>query len=223
MAVKKDTVIKPETVEVIGDTKYLELEAQNKSLQEQMLKQMEMIEKLMSAKPEVIAQPTINPHDPDRRLTVVYLQQPSEGLHTPIDIGTKYMEFSMYGEEWMIRFEEFPILLSKYRSYFKEGILSLSHSDMDLVTEYKLTCVDDVALKSHHIQNLPNLEIDELEKIYDKVSANQKLIITRLWSSGYYENVDSRFVDRRKIEMLNHKTNGAMQNILDDLDTNNRK
>ena len=195
------------------------LKAQNKSLQEQMEKQMKMMEMLMMNQSKPVEKDEMN-----RKVKIIHLQQPSPGLQTHISLSKLEIDFTKYGEERYLRFDDFVELTgAKFKEYWSLHILALTPEDEDLIERYQLTCADDIALQSHHLQNLPNLTIEELETLVNKLSLNHKLLITRTWANGYYVGENPEFKNRRKVEILNEVTNGGMENILSELDAERRK
>jgi len=196
------------------------LREQNKALQEQMAKQMEMMSNLMANQ----SNKSEHKDETTRKVKIIHLQQPSPGMETPIRLSRISFSFTRYGEERFLRFDDFLELTGeRFKDYWKEHILALSAEDEDLIEEYDLTSIDDVALTSYHIKNLPNLPVEELETIVKNLSLNHKLLISRTWASGYYAGENSAFADRRKIEILNDITEGGMENILSELDAQRKR
>jgi len=194
------------------------LREQNKALQEQMAEQMKMMASLMSQQSN--NQPSQNTahNEVNRMVKVVHLSNPSAPLTTPIELSNRKFDFRFFGEEKFLRFDEFQELASKYKRWFELNILALGSEESDLVERFDLICADDVALTSYHIKNLGNLTFEELEDLYKKVSDNHRLLITRMWAYGYYDLKEDGYKDRRKVDMLNDFSGGAMENILAEID-----
>lgn len=225
MALKKEkSIVEEKVVEqpIVGKSETDILREENKNLQEQMKKQMELMSQLMANQSSNTSPPSAK-DEVTRMVKIVHLSAPTGGLVTPVSLSNRNFDLRIYGEEKFLRFDEFQELASKYKSWFDENILALTEEDYDLVERFDLICNKDIALTSYHLKNIASLSVEDLETLVNKLSLNHKLLITRTWAHGYYEDVDSAFKDRRKVEILNEIVNGAMENILAELDAQRRK
>lgn len=224
MAVKKAKEEINIPTEIVNPSELDILKEQNKSLQEQMAKQMELMTQLMANQATNTNQSSAK-DEVTRMVKVIHLSQPTGGLVTPVSLSNRNFDFRIYGEEKFLRFDEFQELASKYKSWFDENILALTEEDYDLVERFDLICSKDIPLTSYHLKNITNLSAEELKDLVGKISLNHKLLITRTWAHGYYkeEDADLAFKDRHKVEILNDAVDGAMENILSELDAQRRK
>jgi hypothetical protein len=163
--------------------------------------------------------------DINRWIKIIHLQDMSDGLTTHIKLSTRDLDFTFFGEERLVRYTEFEEMTGKYKHYFRDNIIALSSEDNDLVNKYHLPCAEEIEMKSSHLRNITNLSIDELENLYNKVADNHKKLIIHKFAHGYYERdekgnypKDHSFNDRRKIDLLNELSGGALQNVLMDID-----
>jgi len=155
--------------------------------------------------------------DVNRWVKIIHLEERAEGLTTHVKLSTRPLDFTFFGEERMVRFTEFEELVGKYKRWFEETILALSDEDSDLIDKYRLTKLENIALKSNQLSNIKNLSLKDLEDLYNKVSKSHKRLITRKFVHGYYELKEMEYGDRKKIDLLNELSGGALQNMLDDL------
>jgi len=220
MAVKKERPTIQEEIKVDSSQSEIDiLREQNKILQEQMRQQMEMMTALMAnqSKPAEKDEST-------RRVKIIHLMQPSHGLTTHIALSKLTLDFTRYGEERYLRYDDFLELTGvKFKVYFKINVIAISSGDEDLIERYDLAPLESNILDSFHLQNISKIPFEELEILFKNLCWNHKLLITRLWSKGYYDGEDMSYRDRRKVEMFNEVTEGAMENILSELDAERRK
>lgn len=220
MAVKKERPLVQEENKAETPQSEVEiLKEQNRVLQEQMAKQMEMMTVLMANQ----SKPT-EKDESTRRVKIIHLMQPSPGLTTHIELSKLTLDFTRYGEERYLRYDDFLELTGdKFKIYFKVNVIALSSEDEDLIERYDLTPLESNVLDSFHLQNISKIPFEELETLFKNLCWNHKLLITRLWSKGYYDGEDPAYADRRKVEMFNEVTQGAMENILSELDALRKK
>jgi len=174
----------------------------------------EQIKSLLSAQNQV-ANPIID--DVNRWVKIIHLQEMAEGLTTNIKLSTRNLDFTFFGEDRDVRFTEFQEIVGKYKHYFADNIIALSTKDNDLVEKYRLPKAEDTILKASHLANLPYLSLEELETLYNSVADGHKRLITRRWAYGYYELKDPAYADKKKVDLLNELSGGALQNLLTEL------
>lgn len=161
--------------------------------------------------------------DMNRWVKIIHLQQLAPSLTTHVQLSTRVIDFNRFGEERNLRFNEFEEIISKYKSFFDSDILCLSSADADLADRYELKTEKDNAITSTVLKRISKLPLEELEHLYKKCSKGQRIFLINVWCMNYYNDEDNSFKDKKKIDLLNELSNGAIENILAEVSAKTKK
>lgn len=164
-----------------------------------------------------------NENDMNRYITIVHLEDRAEGLFTWFKAANREFRFSRFGETRKVRLIEFEDIIGQHFNLFKKNVLTLGDDANDILESYNLPRDEDIILNTYQFEHLIDMSLEELKTLYNKVCNTHKNLITRRWVQGYYEGKDKRYNNRQVIDMFNELSNGALENILIDLDEKRRR
>ena len=145
----------------------------------------------------------------DREVSIVHNMELIGGLTTHIELTGVTVDFRSLGEERLLSWQQFEECVSKYRTFFEKGIISLKPEDDELAARYNLPRSKD---KSSHVPTheemtkLGSYNRSQLEKYMDSLSESDREFVCSYWLGKCYERAEG-FYDRYKVELLNSLSN----------------
>lgn len=153
----------------------------------------------------------------DKEVIIVHNREMAAGLTTHIELNNLSIDFRTIGEQRILNWQQFEECVSKYRSFFLSGILSLGEDHEDLAERYGVPCVkstDSYHITRKDLDKLPNLSSRELEDFINKLDKKDKEFIYSYWLGKCYTK-EPGFYDRAKVEMLGRLSeNDAFANFM---------
>lgn len=196
-----------------------ELEAENAEL----LRQIEELKAANAAKNGSVApeeaEKEARPEAPSAQSVIqpIYVTAPNTDVevvytsHSPGHVEGKMFSFdaSVYGETFSMSRAQFDELAGKYRNWFNDGRLAVSHKNIDVAAMKGLRVDTEVGLTVNDLRNMGKMSTEQIEKLWDKVGLdNLRLTIVTYYKDQFSAGAEG-FRDRARIDCLNRLTNGG--------------
>ena len=207
----------PKAASTNNDAKVAELNKQLEEMQAAFAKQNEQIQMLLAAMSGATTQ---RPHTDSLNDTVkiVHLVQRAPGLVTFIKLSSIEIAMENFGEERIVTIQQFEEMVSKYRSWFNSGMISVAAGYEKVAERYGLKTTKNYPIDGDFVKELGNLPMDKIEEVYPKLPESGKDFILGLWNRKVIEG-NPKFRDIRKIETLNRLSDGALDQVILELKT----
>jgi len=225
---KKTTETKP--TEILNNNSNVDIEALQDELKlykEQLAQMKDMISSLGDNK--TMTRSEEDRLDAYRWITLVHLEDRADGLYTLFRANGKEYRFSYLGQTKKVKLMDFEDILGSNKKLFDRLIMTVSSEDSDIASDYGLPSVDNVTVNKAILSSLVNMSEEELKNLYNKVCKTHKSLICRKWQVGYYERgtdgkypANSEYKSMGKVLMLNELSNGALENVLKDIEDKRR-
>jgi len=119
------------------------------------------------------------------------------------------LDATVYGETFTLSRGQFDELVGKYRHWFKDGRLAVSHKYIDIAAAKDLPIDTNIGVTVNDLRNLGNMSVDQIEDLWNKATAESlRMSIVSYYKEKYVENV-AGFRDRTRVDCLNRLTDGA--------------
>ena len=209
----------PKATSSNNDAKVAELNKQLEEMQTAFAKQNDQIQMLLSmmAAGGVAAQKTSGDSLNDT-VKVVHLVQRAPGLVTFIKLSSIDIAMANFGEERIVTIQQFEEMVSKYRSWFNSGMISVGAGYEKIAERYGLRTAKDYPIDSDFVRELGDIPMSRIEEVYPRLPESGKDFILGLWNRKVIEG-DPKFRDIRKIETLNRLSDGALDQVILELKT----
>lgn len=207
----------PKAASTNNDAKVAELNKQLEEMQAAFAKQNDQIQMLLAAMSGATAQ---RPHTDSLNDTIkiVHLVQRAPGLVTFIKLSSIEIAMENFGEERIVTIQQFEEMVSKYRSWFNSGMISVAAGYEKVAERYGLKTAKNYPIDGDFVKELGNLPMDKIEEVYPKLPESGKDFVLGLWNRKVIEG-DPKFRDIRKIETLNRLSDGALDQVILELKT----
>lgn len=196
-----------------------ELEAENAEL----LRQIEELKAANAAKNEGVAKEEIKEEAPRAAVPNPVYPQPIYVAPQNTDVVVVYtsnspghigcttfsLDATIYGEEFTLSRIQFDELVGKYRRWFTDGRLAVSHKNVDVAAMKGLRTDKDVGLTVDDLRNLGKMSPEQIENLWNGVGLdNLRQTIVTYYKEQFLAKADG-FRDRNRIDCMNRLTNGA--------------
>ena len=196
-----------------------ELEAENAEL----LRQIEELKAAAAPKNDGVAQNEIKeevkPQAPSANAfnQPIYITTPNTDIevvytsHSPGHLEGKMFSYdaSVYGETFSMSRNQFDELVGKYRHWFNDGRLAVSHKNIDVAAMKGLRVDTEVGLTVNDLRNMGKMSADQIEELWDKVGLdNLRQTMVTYYKDQFLAGAEG-FRDRTRIDCLNRLTNGG--------------
>mgnify|MGYP004446885917 FL=1 len=159
------------------------------------------------ASPATSSIPSVSVND---SVTVVYM---SESLGYCKGNNFEY-HFHCVGEEVTMSRFAFDEFAGKYHSWFKDGILAVSHKSADIASAKGFKTDDEYVVTPEKIARLGTMSDIELRKFWNSTTTkNEKECIVYAYKREFINNTPG-YRDIAKVSVLNGLTNGAFSREL---------
>lgn len=202
----------PKAASTNNDAKIAELNKQLEEMQAAFAKQKDQIQMLLAAMSSATTQ---GPHTDSLNDTIkiVHLVQRAPGLFTFIKLSSIEIAMENFGEERLVTIQQFEEMVSKYRSWFNSGMISVAAGYEKVAERYGLKTTKSYPIDGDFVKELGNLPMDKIEEVYPKLPESGKDFVLGLWNRKVIEG-DPKFRDIRKIETLNRLSDGALDQVI---------
>lgn len=177
--------------------------------------QIEMLMKLVTANAQAVNQPA-QQNEMNDYVKIVHLVQRGPGLSTYMKLSNLELVLTEFGEERYVTIQQFEEMIGKYRRWFDSGMLSVAAGYDEVARRYGLKTAEKYPMDSEFIKNLGDLNMSEIEKVYNRLPESGKEFIISYWKRKVISG-DPNFKDIRKIETLDRISDGGMENVIVDL------
>ncbi len=123
--------------------------------------------------------------------------------------GGVELNFTRYGEEFIISRTQFDQLVGKYRSWFDKGILAVSYKNVDVAAAKGLKTDKELGLSPDTLFSIGDMSSAQLENLWNSMkNKSQKESIVLYFKRKFIEG-DPKFVNREKVDLMNRLTEGG--------------
>ena len=159
-----------------------------------------------SSEPKPVATP-VYVSAPSTDVVVVYTSHSLGHLQ-----GTQFaIDASIYGEEFTLSRSQFDELAGKYREWFMDGRLAVSHKNVEVAAAKGLPTDKDIGLTVKDLRNLGKMTPDQIEKLWEKAGLDSlRMSIVTYFKEKFLEGAEG-FRDRARIDCLNRLTDGGFE------------
>lgn len=127
------------------------------------------------------------------------------------------LNFTQYGEEFIISRTQFDQLVGKYRTWFDKGILAVSCKNADVASAKGIRTDKELGLDSKTLFSIGGMSSANLEKLWNSLKTkSQKESIVTYFKRKFIEG-DPQFMSREKVDLMNRLTGGAFTREQDEL------
>lgn len=173
----------------------------------------DMLTKLMEKKEETPATSAINRMDTP--CTLIHLMERDPSLPTTMVVNGMTYYFTSFGERKLFRWSDMSNILSKYRTWFNQGIIALG-SDCKQFRNEIPSDIKTLNFPERVYNQIASLPIDEFENFLDGLNKEQRVQVASSWRMKYIRNIPG-FRDMAKVKMLNKYTDGILKDIITEL------
>lgn len=200
----------------MADLTKAELEARLSKAEADLAKALELVEKQNAAISTLTAAktPVAPTHSTDEVVVVSMVDWP---------VYAKGSNFECYfnraGEENTLTKFAFDELVGKYRHWFEDGTLAVSHENIDVATKKRLPVDTDSKVGAKILNSLGTMSEAELKKVWKGLNKNERLSVITAFKRGFIEEKEG-YRDYTRISILNGLSNGAFNRELQELGGN---
>ena len=155
-------------------------------------------------------------------IKIVHLVNRADGLCTLISLSNLEIALRYFGEERSLSTQQFEELVGKYRSWFNLGILAVHGDYEDKASHYGLNTAAHYPINSGFYAELGSKTMAEIEDIYPRLPEAGKDSLISYWVRKARQG-ENKFADIRKLETLNRLSDGALTQLISELNAKNNK
>jgi len=144
-------------------------------------------------------------------ISFVHLVQRGEGLSTYVKLSTTELNLSLCGEIFSLSRAQADEFIGKYRKWFDDGVFGVYNDEVSIryAKIKKIRTANSYAISKYNLDSIGNLNYADLEDLMSKLAPAHKDNIIQYFKQKIYEGLaipekrDNRFMDMRKLEILN--------------------
>lgn len=157
--------------------------------------------------------PAINLTAPTTDVTVVYC---SDSLGYA-KISNMELNFTRYGETFVLSRSQFDELVGKYRRWFDLGILAVSARDIQVAADKGLKVDTELGLDAQTLNSIGGMSVSQLDSLWRSLKTPaQKTSVITFYKKMFIAGATG-FADREKIDLLDRLTGGGFRREQDEL------
>lgn len=211
----EETVYEEEETKEVVENKVSDDKATIAALQAQV----EMLTKLVMAQQGGAAvQPVVQAPKEDTVKIIHLKDYTGTNLKTHIVLSNLTIDLRTFGEERTLTRQAFEELVGRYRGFFERGTIAPGADAGDVAKRYGLKKVTELNIPDQFLSRLASMDIYELEDLYMKLGDGHRRFMLEYWRRKVVEK-NPAFCDIRKIEVLNRVSDGKMDSVILDLNT----
>lgn len=180
--------------------------------------QVEMLTKLVMAQSGNATQTIIQTPKEDTVKIVHLWDYSGTGLKTHIELSNLTIDLRTFGEERTLTRQSFEELVGKYRGFFDRGVIAPGADAGDVAQRYGLKKVTEMNIPDAFLSKMASMNTYELEELYNKLGDGHRQFMLSYWRRKVVEK-NPAFLDMRKIETLNRVSDGKLDSVILDLNT----
>ena len=121
------------------------------------------------------------------------------------------IDASVYGEEFTLSRSQFDELVGKYRPWFMDGRLAVSHKNVEVAAVKGLPTDKEIGLSVQDLKKLGTMSPDQIEKLWDKAGLDNLRMSIVTYFKEKFSAGEEGFRDRGRIDCLNRLTDGGFE------------